>query len=646
MDCHLRIVPLFREAYPPAGAQLGEMASEYLTEYRIHDALKRAIIEDGTFATGSVHAEAVRNHVGEIPGLPGVVLRAFQIEDIIAMNAAEVRDPLGVDGSTQETRVATNVGILSEAPGLGSTTIAIAFIAQARQPRPEESPYVRLLHERNKERLWRNTVVYGDNVMHIKPPSTGEKEKPFCAATVIVAHHDIVDDWSKRISAQIPGREVLTIAKNSDFSRFVPHMMLLPEFEAHMSNVIFVVSTTLYSLFRHSVGDIRFGRVFYDHPSAFSITNSHTLNACHVWLIEPHVEAFIYKFASGPDQPHTKIMKETFEWHLSPLKDISPLIVGHGWSHVVQQVGLSLPNHVIYRRKDAEQYMNYQWTRYLQYNPTMTAANDPEQMMALILRLGADIVSTEEAVELTTGRAAQARVNQWRNEACIVCWTGLRDATCVMQCCFQLMCMACTNEVVRSSGSCPICRGNLLGSDYAMLTVTDDEAGLGSRLPERLSFAPPALDKRRLATLSRILQGLGGSSRVILYINSPLSFAYQTQTPPEVFVESHGIEVMKLSGNHYHFAKTIKWFAANGSGWGRVVILSSDSLAGGTDFTSATDVVFFSPVSTATYRDIILRGMNGSCPGRSPLKVHYIHRSGDPVPKFYLPIRPKLEQDT
>jgi hypothetical protein len=538
-----------------------------------------------------------------------------------------------------------NVGILSEAPGLGSTVIAIAFIAQARQPRPEESPYVRLLHERNKERLWRNTVVYGDNVMQIKPPSPIDKDKPFCAATVVVAHHGIVDDWSKCLSAHIPGREVLTIARNSDLSRFVPNMMALPEFEAHMSNVIFVVSMTSYSLFRHAVGDVRFGRVFYDHPSTLNITNSFTLNACHVWLIEPHMEAFILKFASAPDQPRTKIMKETFEWHLASLKDMSPLILGHGWSHVVQQLGVTVPNHVIYRCKDAEEYIQYQWSRYLQYNPTMRATNETERMMALILRLGADIVSTEEAVELTTSSEAQARVQQWRNEACIVCWTGLRDAACVMQCCFQLMCMSCTNEVVRSSGSCPTCRDNLLGSDYAMLTVTDDEAGLGSRMPERLSFAPSALNKRRLATLSRIIQSLDGSSRVILYINSPLSFMYQTNTPPDVFVESHGVEVMKLSGNRYHITKTIKWFAPEGSDRGRVILLRSDSLGCGTDLTSATDVVFFSPASTATYRDIVMRGINARCPGRSPLKVHYIHRSGDPVLKFYLPMRPKVEQD-
>lgn len=289
--------------------------------------------------------------------------------------------------------------------------------------------------------------------------------------------------------------------------------------------------------------------------------------------------------------------------------------------------------------------MDHKWPRYMENNPTMACNSEAEKKLSILLRLGADAFSTEEAAEAANCAEAKSRVQSWRSSTCMVCWGEMGDAACVMQCCFQLMCMACTDTVMKSSATCPTCRGNLLGAESKMLTVTD-KRGLEGSFPDSLTFAPPALDNRRVGALSRILTTCHENSRVVLYIHWPMSFMYRLGCDLVDFVQDHGLFCQKLGGNHYRFAKTMKWFAKEGDGQRKVVVLGSDTLGGGTDFSAATDVIFYSPTSTATYRDILTRAINARVPQKRDFRVHYMHKSGDPVPKFHMPLAARAARAT
>lgn len=256
---------------------------DHMSEYRRAQAMKKRILEDGTFGEGSVHTAAVREHVGGKPSLEGIALKEYQVEAVIAMNAVEAREPLPTGSGVQGSKVATNIAMLSEPPGCGNTTIVTAFLKQARPPHPDRSPYLRIMKERAKEVLWRNTVSYGGNVLQMNAPSFEEEERPFCPANVVVAHHGVVGYWAEALSKQLTGSEIVPVIRNSDFTRFNHELMILPEHAEHMAKVVFVVSSSTYARFSHILFRMRLGRLFYDHPTRLGITSkSSDLAACHV----------------------------------------------------------------------------------------------------------------------------------------------------------------------------------------------------------------------------------------------------------------------------------------------------------------------------------------------------------------------------
>jgi hypothetical protein len=211
-----------------------------------------------------------------------------------------------------------------------------------------------------------------------------------------------------------------------------------------------------------------------------------------------------------------------------------------------------------------------------------------------------------------------------------------------MQCCFQLMCAGCLQEVVAINGTCPTCRGNIRAAD-GIKQVFDE---VDVQAPMNISFAPRSfLDMRTLAWFKRILMVLCPSARVIVYIDFPQSFRYQNGIEIEDFMSVEGsiYHTRRLCGNRYQIKNAVEIFNSTDRhpGERKGIVLSKYMMGHGCSLHKATDLVILSQSSTAAYRHLLSRAMNPKRPlidsdDEDRLRVHVLHTPGNFVPDLSL----------
>ncbi|GAQ89722.1 hypothetical protein KFL_005560010 [Klebsormidium nitens] len=349
----------------------------------------------------------------------------------------------------------------------------------------------------------------------------------------------------------------------------------------------------------------------------------------------------------GPDQKRPRAFKNTFSQAFGWIDDLTPYFVRHSSAEIARSIGAEYPHHTIYYCRgdsviDSWMYNGKElWARY-RANRLEKPKQGAEDSIHLLLEGGAEVVSEESAVSLCNNADARMRIRGWKHASCVVCWNGFQDkpSACVMQCCFQLMCAACSREVVATIGTCPICRENIRAAD-GIKQVFDD---VDPQTPMNVSFAPHGyLDNRPYAWFKRILSRLRPNAKVIVYVDHSLSFRCRFDMDLEYFMGREGgiFQAKQLSGNRYQMRHAVEYFNSEtrDPNVRKGIILTQTSMGHGCSLHKATDLLVLSPASSATYAHLISRVVNAKSPRVDedmPLRVHVLHTPGRFMPDLQL----------
>lgn len=614
-----------------------EEHQERIRAFEKRKANRVSILTRGTVSPeDSVHHEALLD-APDRPSLPGLQLKPHQEENAICMRACEARGKLPLREGSQ-THVLSDMAVLCDPPGSGMMVSMIAHLAEAPLPRPETSEFITALRERTSEQKWRNSVVIDQHMIRVDPSPPQVDATVFQPTTLIVAHHGVVDAWAGQLQKLAPRLKTKVVAKTSDVNGILVD-----------SPDVIVLSQTFHATVSKQFANLRLARVVFDDCSQLSVSTDerYFLKACFTWLIEPQPEVYLQlRDTVGPDQRRPRAFRNTFARAFAWVDDLTPLFVRHSSAEVARSLGSEYPHHTVYHcRGDAhigtwlyngkELWKQYR-THRLEKPVPGTEAFIP------LLELGAEVVSKETAVFLCNSQDARDRVRFWKDEACMVCWGGFREkpSVCVMQCCKQLMCAACSLEVVASIGTCPICRENIRAAD-GIKQVFDE---VDPQNPINVAFAPQGfLDNRPITWFKRILTRLRQSAKVIVYVDSPLSFRYRFDMDIEYIMAHEGevLHIKQLTGNRYHVKNAVEYFNSDDRDphVRKGLVLSRKNMGHGCSLHKATDLIILSQTSTAVYRHLLSRAVNPKSARVNegmPLRVHVLHSPGNFIPDLQL----------
>jgi len=192
----------------------------------------------------------------------------------------------------------------------------------------------------------------------------------------------------------------------------------------------------------------------------------------------------------------------------------------------------------------------------------------------------------------------EATVRTSRDEKlakCPICFEDVALEQRTVLPCAHIGCVDCFEEVVRRDGRCPVCRETVSKGQVMRLEVPD---GLGT--------APPGECGRYGSKIGRLLEFLAEleerepDAKIILFVQWE-----DLKRKVASSLEEFGVQHVVLQGGVWARQRVIERFqhsgtAGSGEGGSRVLLLSLQDSASGTNFTAANHVILFHPVIAST----------------------------------------------
>lgn len=172
-------------------------------------------------------------------------------------------------------------------------------------------------------------------------------------------------------------------------------------------------------------------------------------------------------------------------------------------------------------------------------------------------------------------------------EVCVVCLMPVEEDQIGITKCCHIGCYECLTHWVSSNNQCPECNKPLKESEITMLNYDHD--GLKEDLTEEQKAHQELINKvgTKLATLISYLKKSGEHTIIFSQWNDLLKRVGGV-------LSTHGIKNIFCQGNVYQRDLAIRTFTENDDY--KVIMLSSESSAAGTNITKASTVIFLDPI--------------------------------------------------
>ncbi|CAJ1351070.1 unnamed protein product [Effrenium voratum] len=206
--------------------------------------------------------------------------------------------------------------------------------------------------------------------------------------------------------------------------------------------------------------------------------------------------------------------------------------------------------------------------------------------------------STQRSLQFFERTLAAARGEASAEErSCSICLEeDLQEEELSITVCAHVFHSSCLQEVVKHFGTCPVCRHKLTGKNK----ITALAAELAHKERGRRGAAKPkpelaTKEGTKLAALAAHLQDISRSEKVLVFcqwedLKRRISDA----------LGSSGVPHVQLSGNVWQRADTLRRFQEDGED-SRVLLLSLEHSASGTNLTAANHVVFVHPMFASSF---------------------------------------------
>ena len=172
-------------------------------------------------------------------------------------------------------------------------------------------------------------------------------------------------------------------------------------------------------------------------------------------------------------------------------------------------------------------------------------------------------------------------------EICVVCLMPVEESQIGITKCCHIGCYECLTHWVSSNNQCPECNKPLRESEITMLSY--DHEGLKKDLTEEEKMHQDFINKvgTKLATLISYIKKSGEHTIIFSQWNDLLKRVGG-------ILSTHGIKNIFCQGNVYQRDLAIRTFTENDDY--KVIMLSSESSAAGTNITKASTVIFLDPI--------------------------------------------------
>ena len=180
-------------------------------------------------------------------------------------------------------------------------------------------------------------------------------------------------------------------------------------------------------------------------------------------------------------------------------------------------------------------------------------------------------------------------------DTCLICLSEMDQGSVGVTMCGHIFCYSCLDTAIQKFGNCPACKAKIDKSNYFKV------------MPEIKKVENSTLDKTKLS-LQELTNTLGTKLANLITLlkerdQHTIIFSQWDNLLIRVgkILEEHGIKNLFCKGNVFRRDKCIREF--NDDDKIKVIMLSSENAASGTNLTKASQVIFLDPIyGTHKYR--------------------------------------------